>query len=239
MRLMCVLLCILHGIACTDSVPPAEFEAAALHELNYHYTWSDHDAVFENDLGYSIQIVKGAVSNYSIQLVPCEQESLVQSIGNWLISPAFAGHSSIEDDPSLLNSHYVESLPSEVSVDAGSVQVDSGRYCHAHYLVAKAPNDALGLPADWNMIDKSVYFELNYRAPESDEWVAMTVETKLAFGELLEIEPIDMATQGAHIVVTRSLFSLFDGIDFEQQSSIEIPWRVLENLVTKAVVSVN
>lgn len=239
MRLICALLCLLHGIACTESVPPAGFNAAARHELNYHYTWSDHDAVFENDLGYSIQITKGAVSNYSIQLVPCEDESVVRNMSNWLIPEAFAGHSSIEDDPSLLNVHYVEPLPSDKVIDAGTVQVDRGRYCQAHYLVAKAPNDAVGLPTDWNMVDKSVYFELNYRAPESDKWVAMTVETQLAFGELLKIEPIDMATQGAHIVVTRSLYSLFSGIDFEQQSSLEIPWRILENLVTKAVVSVN
>jgi hypothetical protein len=48
-----------------------------------------------------------------------------------------------------------------------------------------------------------------------------------------------MDTQGAHIVVNRSLSAAFDGVDFEQQSSMEIPWRVLENLVTSTVISVN
>jgi hypothetical protein len=239
MRLLCALLAIVWGLSCVDSEPPAEFEPAALHELNYHYMWRDGAELFVNDLGYRIQVIKGAVSSYSIQLVPCEQDTVLGIILDLVVPSAFAGHSGVEVDPSLLESHYVETLPDGSAVYAGSVQVQSGRYCKAHYLVARAPNDASGLPSDWNMVDRSLFFELNYQAPGSEQWVATTIETDLAFGESFEIATVDMDTQGAHIVVNRSLSAAFDGVDFEQQSSMEIPWRVLENLVTSTVISVN
>ncbi len=62
--------------------------------------------LFQNDLGYVIDVQEGYISSASVQLVPCDPITS----GWWTVPTAYAGHGDSEVDPSRWVGPIIESF---------------------------------------------------------------------------------------------------------------------------------
>jgi len=249
---------LLSGCAPTSGSPPPT-------EIRYELGWRAQGASdaasasggwqVTNDLGYRVRVERGYVVSRSMELVECPRDARAPSAAlAWLAgalgpSLAHAGHSSLLPNPAAITTPLVESLTAPRQLVAGRVAVVPQAYCRAHYLVARAERDARDLPADVDMVGKSLLLEGSYLAPGATDPVAFRVATSIANGALLDLaapgappSPGSRAYDGAagvvRVTIERDRAHLFDGIGFASASEQDVARRVLGNLIAHTRVAV-
>ncbi len=250
---------LLSGCARTPDGPP-------LMELRYELGWRargtsdapDADGgVWQvtNDLGYRVRVERGYVVSRSMELVECPHEARATGTAlAWLVGAlgpglAHAGHSSLQPNPAAITTPQIESLTAPRRLVAGRVAVLPQAFCRAHYLVARAERDARGLPADVDMVGKSLRLEGSYLAPGASDPVAFRVATSIANGALVDLTAagappaLGSRTHGAdagvvRVTIERDRAHLFDGVAFASTSEQDVARRVLANLIAHTRIAV-
>ncbi|MFT7623810.1 MAG: hypothetical protein ACI9WU_002995 [Myxococcota bacterium] len=188
------------------------------------------------DLGYTVRVDVGYVVTYSIQLTECPEEIAWWSPRSRL---AWAGHSEIEDSPTLLQAGWVESLTNPEPIEPGTVwprngEASPGPWCGAHYLLARADDDTLALPDDVEMYGSTLYLAGSWTAPGQTEPTPFAIRSLLAAGALRDLEDLSSQvaeTGSVRIEAVRDRAALFDGITLQDHTDEELGWRVLDALV--------
>jgi len=237
------------------------YVAPDLHEIQYRYEWAWGDATptpgggwtVVNNLGYSVRVTSGHVTSYTLQLVPCEDNAdderdlAMRSLWRGLVGipTARAGHSEIAPDPSLLSAMHVESLTNPQELTTEPIVVLDHRYCRVHYVLGPADADALGIASAQEMTGITLLLEGSVQGPNENHSTPFRIETDLGIGTFVDWAPldpavVDMASQGALVVVRRTLGTIWDHVDFDTQEETEIAWFVLQNIMdsTRAEVHV-
>jgi hypothetical protein len=180
--------------------------------------------VTTNDQGYRVEVDSGWAVLYALSLVPCDLASKQPetSVWGWLFGrSAWANHAPF-DDPSLVEFSIPERLDPPIDQQLGPIQFPVDTYCDTFWLVARgdpgteSDGTSLALTGTWSRGDMSGRVEL-----DSD--------FALALYEPLSTVPV--ATRGLHVTLRRSMHTLFDGIDFENDNHDTQAWRTVSNLI--------
>ena len=220
-------------------------------EVRYHLAWDWGEAESSEtgwrvttDRGYDVEVTEGFLITYSVQLAPCADEELGRNLGlNRLFGAqrAFAGHGGLED-PSAWLDQVAEPLHTPEPLSLEPVQLDTGHYCRAHYLVARADTKARDLPGHVNMVGSSLYIVGTSRLAGA-EAKPFVLWSTLPVGELMTwsdpVRPINLAEGGVDVTITRDLGRLFDGVNFDTMSQEAIEKTVLLSLASGLQVSVD
>jgi len=176
-----------------------------------------------------------------VQLSQCEEEeTTLGSIWNALfgIATARAGHSS-EYNPAAITTGVVERVNELKDIEAGTAEGLTERFCTVHYLVAAGDKETRELPESLQMVDRSLFFEGTWRAPNTDDHVPFTVDTALAWGLLKNLHApgsfevpdseleLELGEIGVLVVIKRRARALFDGVDFANLQQKVLPTRIL------------
>jgi hypothetical protein len=229
---------------------------AAPHAVRYRLTWTADDVTpmpdgagweVTSNLGYRVRVTRGWVTSYSMELVECTRSARATEEVLWLVTPttAWAGHSSGTPNPAAIRPMQVESLMDGAARDAGTVTLAPQAYCKVHYLVARAGNEAPGLPAGVDMVDASLHVEGSYRAPDATTAASFTIHTGSAYGQLFEHvgDPpaalrVDTGASALDVEIRRRRSRLFDGVDFMRMPVKSAGLRMLQALVDGTEVAV-
>jgi hypothetical protein len=241
---------VLIAVLCTCGVPiesPTD-PGPPVHEIQYEYRWDWGDAAtledgswtVTNDQGFFIRVTSGAITHYSVQLVPCPaDESEVTWQNPFGVANAWAGHSDIPQDPSFISQQFVQSLVNPAPQTA-HVTVVEHIYCQVHAVLGPADSEANGLGRHVFMQDRTLVLDGVYRAPASSDEIPFHLESALGIGGFLEWDGarVDMSGVGVRVVLTHRLDTLFYQVNFETQNSSEIAWAVMSNVLSHATVQV-
>jgi hypothetical protein len=200
-----------------------------------------------NDLGFTVRVTRAYLVSRSIELVPCTPQAPKLSLRDaWdeLIGPrpAFAGHSTVAD-PSASTSAQVESLQRADTSRLPALYPGAQRYCHAHYLIARADTQATGLPADVDMVDQTLRFDGEFQRPGATTFEPFTVRTAVANGKLvvfgnLTDGALDTGRNAAVVIIRRNLDTVFDRVDFSTMNEKRIAREILQNLIDGVEIDV-
>jgi hypothetical protein len=216
-----------------------------------------------NNKGYRVTVDSGFLVAYSLAFLPCDiaqrRRPATAKAGaaqdRWpgsLLGPrvAWAGHGDPFFNPVQTEPPVVESLTAGASLDVGAFAPEQVRYCQVHYVVARAPSDAVGLPEQVNMVGVTAHVEGSYRRLPDGPKTAFTIHSPSANAVLEEIfeegvgaddrqRGFDGISTRATAVVTRNAASLFEDIDFEKDGRHKIPWQFLKNVADGTTVRVD
>ena len=98
-------------------------------------------------------------------------------------------------------------------------------YCSVYWLTAR------GAP-DTDAANTSLHARGEWR--RDGETGTVAIDTNFARAMIDDLPPIDAEVHSAHGVVTRSVGSLFDGIDFETDNEYAVGWGAIKNLTNQA-----
>jgi hypothetical protein len=230
------------------------------HRVSYAVAWSDDGATWNadrtafevtNDLGYRVRVTRGYLTTYSMELVECPKDArsaaadVAKRLWATLEAPAWAGHASGTPNPAAIRPMQIESLLAPVARELAGVTLAPQAYCQLHYLIARAAKEAVGLPADLDMVDTSLHVDGTYRAPVSEAEVPFGVHTAVANGGLLDRSGappapihVDTGRESAHVTVRRQLAALFDGVDFAKMKGDVIAGQMLQSFVDHLEVDI-
>ena len=225
---------------------PSEFTLSSVH---YALSFSQGRATMlaeggfsvTNDLGYEVTIQSGYLVTYSASLIHCHDETDSLALFSLGIRSAYAGHSGISDFSAMEIPH-VESLTAPVALDLGTIGFPAATYCQLHYLIARADDDAVGMPEDADMDRISLRVSGHYRAPGGADALAFDLSTSAANGSVTDLGPLLEGADceegaGLDVTVERDLGTLFDGAELDQMSDDALASRLLENLITHARIT--
>ena len=221
----------------------------AIHEIEYEYRWDWGEASPQDDgswrvttnQGYAIQVLSGAITHYSVQLVPCEtRESAIRIDSLFGIAKAWAGHSDIAPDPSLMTQQHIQSLVNPEAVRTVNLTVKNHTYCQVHAVLGPADADANGLEKHGFMANKTLVLSGRYRAPNSPDEVPFHIESDLGIGEFMDwqSEPINMDESGVRVILTHRLDKLLDHIQWDTQHPNEIAWFIMTNAIKNTTIEI-
>ena len=191
-----------------------------------------------NALGYRIEIDEAYLTSYSISLVPCGSAVASPLFGRAPADEFERGHSG-ESDPSALEPPRVEDLRWPSPLDAEAIEFEAATYCQVHYLSARSTADSLGLPEDDDYLGASLRFTGRWERDGVSE--AFSVRSGQADGRIYEIEGFDEAELDAtsiRVHVIRDLGHLFDGVDFQSQSELQMGQALLTQLTDDTRVEI-
>ena len=233
-------------VACTVSLDDSM--SALLSSAEYTLTWDTSDVTWEaqgwsttTDLGYVVHVENGWVGSYGLSLVACEDVIVRHSDLLWAligVQTAYAGHSGDEIDPSALVLDQMESLATPIPHHYGPYLFAPDTYCRVHYVMSYAIEDAS--EDGRNLTGSSLWLEGTITGPNGDTW-PLEVQSDVAHGTLRDLPQLanvadaTLFTEHVEIRVTRSLATMFDGIDFAQEPS-DLDFDVLGNLTRYATV---
>lgn len=236
-------------VVCADPLM-GEDESTDTFTVHYELDWDWGDATATadgwtvlTDRGYQVVVTEGFLMTDSVQLVVCSDTDLgsVASLLRFVGAVrAWAGHGR-QQDPSAWRVGYAESLSRPSRVALGGVKVGSGVYCRAHFLVAGAETDTVGLPAAPDLVGTSVYV-VGEATGADGEALPFTIWSTLPVGSLVgwsdPVAPIDTASGDVRVTIIRDLGHLFDGIDFATMGPESIEKSLLLGLANRVRVSV-
>ena len=187
-----------------------------------------------SDLGYVVRVTAGRLVTRNIELIPCHavralspQASLLRSL---FAVPAWAGHSSLVPNESKISRSYAEDLADPRRMFLESLTVTDPEYCQAHYLVARAKGSAPG--------DLALDVTGTWTRSGDGDGVAFRIQSAAAYGQFLELSRDSgarlerrMIVGGIDLTVSRSLSTMFDGIDFSSGAVAGQGMQVMRTLV--------
>ncbi|MEZ4711441.1 MAG: hypothetical protein R3A44_29880 [Caldilineaceae bacterium] len=244
----------------TPSDDADQLDAPTTGQITYRFAWEWGDAAPDADghgwrvttaLGYQVHITAGYVVVGGAQLVPCAHEhSAQQSVLDTLLAPfaprvAQAGHGG-DHDRSQIGEPLVESLTTPTTAEVSARFGDEPAYCQFHYLAAYAPETAANLPANAEMVGRTLYLSGSYLAPNAAESTPFTISSNLAWGNMFNLtlhadatSTIELAnTLDTQITLRRTLDNLFDDVDFANMTESEVARTILRTLTSSAIVEV-
>jgi hypothetical protein len=241
------------GAAADAGVDAAADAAVPSGTFEYRLAW-DLDGVASdgaggwtatNDLGHVVHVERGWISSHAARLVLCEPatEGMLALLG---IGTAWAGHDEGVPEPSVTPVGRVEDVARPEAAVLGVVRVTDlhGPYCHVHYVVARALEDAVGLPSAQRMVDVSVHLEGTVTRP-GEAPVPFAIRTAYATGasdalrhgdERLTVDP---ARESAVVTITRAPARFFDGVDLVADTERERVEGVLFAIAQATTFSVS
>ena len=183
-----------------------------------------------NDLGYEVEVSAGRLVTRSVELVPCHYQP-AQPPQAWLwdlLSPAsvYAGHGSLLPNPAKTTRSYEEDLTALSDVEIEKREVSYPEYCQAHYLIAR--------PTGTGPTATSLELRGSYRKGGKSE--AFVIASKLAYGELKDLDAAVDIVGGINVSIERSLARLFDGVDFDSMDERARDLSVLRSMVSNTTV---
>ncbi|MFO0660371.1 MAG: hypothetical protein U0165_11155 [Polyangiaceae bacterium] len=190
-----------------------------------------------NDRGAVITVTRGYLTEQAMSLVPCRPKQAWLSFG---VQEAWAGPPKPVRDPS--------SSPSRVLMlgqanDPALVPIglSSSKYCQASYSIGHAEKSSLGLPSNPVMLRASIHLEGSYQLNGQGEAKPFTFHSSVSADQkkdfdLPAVEPLSGGP--VRVVFTRSLDTLFDGIDVENLKGPEVGKKLLSNLLSTLTVRV-
>ena len=192
------------------------------------------------DRGYRVQVTRGYVVSFSVELVECPRATA----GAWFTPrAAYAWHPASATNPATVRSAPVESLTAPIDQEAGTVTPPGIDYCQAHYLIARARQDSPGLPRDVDMVDASLRLEGSVSRDGTTQPLAIV--TAAANGSLKPFTVaggdrprVDTRVEAATVTFTRRLDTLFDGIEFATTTPEVVANQILDHLAQDVVVQV-
>ena len=225
----------------TACVSPTGTQAPSGHlisSVSYQTEWAEGNQMnprtFNNDLGYQITLELGYVVHYSVQLVPCANDTgFASSIP--FISTAWAGHSGV-DDVSITPVPVVDTLHEPVTLELGSIRFTPNRYCQLHYLIGPATDSTENVQKFPLINDKSLYLEGKWTSPSSNESGSFLIESDLANGIIMDL-PNQISGEHFNVVLKRPLGSIFAQLDFKNQNAKTQAWQILSNSVDSLELS--
>lgn len=184
------------------------------------------------DRDYTVVIERAEVANYTVQLVACEPDSGPAQQGwlDWLVAPAYAGHGDDLLRPGALYPPVAEALAGAPAPVSPAFDLPTTRYCHIHYLLARASDSTVGAPADGALRGRTLHVRGTY-AKEGAEPRPFLIQTTVANAALRPMSqvqcpdgggnptPCDVVVvapgEGIDVRVIRRLDRWFDGLDFD------------------------
>jgi hypothetical protein len=221
-------------------------------------TWS-----VTNNKSYEVTVESGHLVAYSVAFLPCDivrrrrsgaanagadaRGGPLSRLGPRIV---WAGHGDPFFNPVQTEPPVVESLTSGASSDVGSFSPEPVRYCQVHYVIARAPADAVGLPEEIDMVGVTAHVEGFYRRLPDGSKTAFTIHSPSANAVLEDIfedgtgpddaQPgFDGSSARATAVVMREAANLFHDIDFENDGRHKIPWQFLKNVADGTTIRVD
>lgn len=200
-----------------------------------------------NDLGFTVHVEEGWVTNHLVSFGPCEVKSGESDQTSLFHVRSARAHS--DNDASAIELMHADSLASPEGSALYPSAFPRTRYCRAFWLAARAtkPSDA---PDGVDLSQTSLRVQGTWRRKGmGNAEGAIDVDTWWPGSALVDLDDAmsraarQLAAQEdsvwvAHVTVTRRLGELFDGIDFEADSDEEIQGRLIENLGSAVDVEV-
>ncbi len=198
----------------------------------------------ETDQGYTVEIKRGYLVSYTVDLVDCARLSSTQgSVWQMWLPKAWAGHDD-EPSPAAVAPSRVEAIHALEDVRIPSLMPGSVRYCLGHYLVGRADDETLDLPRDVDLNRTSLWVEGSWRISGEEEVHTFVVETALAAGvleDLLEQQEgtaqeeakaieVDTGRSAVNVWVVRQPGRGFQGIDFAGVAARNLERSLLQNI---------
>jgi hypothetical protein len=252
------LLGVLLLSACQSASSP---QAPTAHPVRYELEWAWDDVKraadesswdITNDLGYRVHVTRGYVTSYSMELVECPKDVAPTPLARldtllWSIveGTAYAGHATGTPNPAAIHPMQVESLTAAAPHQFPPVFLLPQAYCKLHYLVARAGPGAPGLPADFDMVDKSLHVDGSYEAAGTAVETPFTLDTASAYGALFDHAAnasaamhVDTGTSAIQVTIRRHLGKMFDGVDFAKMTPRMAAGQVLKSLIDHVEVDI-
>ncbi len=233
------------GADAGDAPPPGTFEYRLAWDLAGVAPHAAGGWTATNDLGHVVHVERGWISSHAARLVLCEpavETGLLRLLG---VGTAWAGHSEDVPEPSATPVGRVEDVATPAPAVLGVVRVTDlhGPYCHVHYVVARALEDAVGLPSDERMVDVSVHLEGTVTRP-GEAPVPFAVRTSYATGASDALRDgdtrltVDPERETAVVTITRAPARFFDGVDLAADTERERVEGVLYAIAQATTFSV-
>jgi hypothetical protein len=184
---------------------------------------------FVTDLGYEVELERAYLTIQRVQLVECAPAAGGEAGAAHRRAPWAGGVAHAHDlsgDPTVLGTPYVDSaLRADFALArVGVMEPPPGRYCRARVALGPADGDALGLPADIDMVGLSFYLEGSYLPPGGTRPIHFIIESseeREALVDLVDVyrgQPTPIVLDGDHRDIRLSLAMLtnfwLDGVDF-------------------------
>ena len=234
---------------CDSQPPPSD----PPHVVDYTLTWQTENVTrgadtleVVTDLGYTVVVERAYLVTFSVQLVPCEDETEITltRVMGWLLGGiAHAGHGGENRDPSAALLPRVETLLEPVTVHHARRPLTDERYCRIHYLVGPAGPDSVASPADFQLEGTSLYLEGRWYEDDPGAAVPFEVTSRKAYGALTHLYPEGRfededarlvwaaGEMGGEVIVERHLGTLFHKINWPTISAVDLEAQLLRNLI--------
>jgi hypothetical protein len=191
---------------------------------------------FTSDLGYQIRLTRGYLSSQSVDLVACAGAARPRSF-SWIREAHAHGAST----STRLGFGRVDSLLAPPGATGlGILAPPPGSYCELTLGLRMADADAEGLPADVDMVGKTIFVGGFYTPPGGGEEVAFEGETTANAAAKASLGPLALSGDGVRrVTLALSLATerWFDGADLAALSKEQIGRAVLQNLSAAAKAS--
>jgi hypothetical protein len=224
------------GVLGLDAIMPVE---AAEGDVTYVLAWDatgttaiDGGWTTATDLGYTVTVTDGTLTTYSVTMVACEHDHgwfgwLVGLVGPGI---AEAGHSE-GDDPALIGGEIVESIVTGEDTVLGTTTVDEPAYCEGHTAWGTIDRETptLEVTAEWVGPNGSTG---TIELASTIDWGVG--DDLAAEGDTVHIEVGEPAT----VVITRSLATMFDGIELTTEDDTDLAMGILRALADSTVFEV-
>ena len=195
--------------------------------------WGSDGWSTTTDLGYEVSVTEATLVTYSATMVACEHDH-----GGWLawltgvFAPAVAGASHpSEEDTALIGGPVTEDLSAPATLTLGTSTVDEPAYCEGHTAWGSSdPESAtLTVSGTWTAPDGTAG---PLAIDTTIDWGAQAELTES--GDTVHLE----VGEPAEITITRTLATIFDGVDFARGTSTEQAMAVLGSIADGTVFEV-
>lgn len=201
--------------------------------------------VFTTNLDYEVTITSAYVTVSMVHLAECETASLqLRRLWN-RISLIPSAYAHTEGSSTELGVPNVEDLMRAdlSSLELGQLEPAAGSYCHLHVTFSPADADALHLPTDQDMVEKTLYISGTYTPPgggASQEFEIISAEEAETEVHLLDANgdeaPLELSLDNPSQTVTLGLTydTWLNDVDFSSMTDDQIAEQALTNVADSA-----
>ncbi|QDG53079.1 hypothetical protein FIV42_20720 [Persicimonas caeni] len=213
------------------------------------------DAVIVNDLGFEVRVDAAYLVTDTVTLLACDEVDDPRDLPGFSLRTLTrallpSAHAHGPTTPTRLGTPHVEALVGASSRSShpwriGEFLPPPGDYCAVRLDVRAADDDAIGLPADVDMVGRTLYVRGTYLAPDEDAPNENAPKPfELATGAAFDIEldkvasttgaaaPWSFPRSGAktgRVILNKNMAAWFEGVDFTDADPEQTARAVLLN----------